>query len=112
MSFTKSEIARIAQLARLATSENVLEHSNQSGNKQETAFLNSIADDLSNILNLIKKIEEVDTKDVEPMSHPYPMLQRLRTDVVTEPNVVTEMQAIAPADSAKDNLYIVPPVIE
>ena len=44
------------------------------------------------------------------MAHPLNMAQRLRPDVVTEPDGRAAFQAIAPATEA--GLYLVPRVIE
>jgi aspartyl-tRNA(Asn)/glutamyl-tRNA(Gln) amidotransferase subunit C len=44
------------------------------------------------------------------MAHPLDMPQRLRPDVVTEPDRRDDLQATAPATEA--GLYLVPRVIE
>jgi len=44
------------------------------------------------------------------MSHPLDAVQRLRADVVSEPNQRDALQAIAPA--VADGLFLVPKVIE
>lgn len=109
MSFNKNDVAKLALLARLAIPDN---HPNNHIDKTDLSSADSIADDLSNILKLIAKISSVDTKNVLPMAYPYSMQPHLRADVVTEPNVVAAMQAIAPVNGAKDNLYVVPLVVE
>lgn len=68
-----------------------------------------IADELSAILAFIEQMNEVDTGDMIPMAHPLDMTQRLRADVVTEPDRREELQAHAPA--VRDGLYLVPRVI-
>ena len=95
MSLDQSDIAKIANLARLAVDES------------ETAQL---SDALSRILDLVDTMEQVDTSGVEPMAHPLHMAQRLREDVVTEENIRDKVQTIAPA--AENGLYLVPKVIE
>jgi aspartyl-tRNA(Asn)/glutamyl-tRNA(Gln) amidotransferase subunit C len=52
----------------------------------------------------------VDTANVEPMSHPQEVMQRLREDRVTESDQRELFQSIAPA--VEDGLYLVPKVIE
>ena len=68
-----------------------------------------IAGELSAILAFIEQMNEVDTDGVVPMAHPLDMTQRLRADVVTEPDRRKELQANAPA--VRDGLYLVPRVI-
>ncbi|MEJ2591718.1 MAG: Asp-tRNA(Asn)/Glu-tRNA(Gln) amidotransferase subunit GatC [Candidatus Thiodiazotropha sp.] len=95
MALDRSDVERIAHLARMALDEN-----------QADAYAN----DLSNILGLVEQLESADTDDVEPMSHPLHMVQRLRPDVVTESDHREEYQSIAP--SVEDGLFLVPRVIE
>ena len=68
-----------------------------------------IAGELSAILAFIEQMNEVDTGDMDPMAHPLDMTQRLRADVVTEPDRREELQAHAPA--VRDGLYLVPRVV-
>ena len=56
------------------------------------------------------QLSQADTTDVVPMAHPLDAAQRLRPDVVTEPDRRDENQENAPAVS--DGLYLVPKVIE
>lgn len=95
MSLERKEVEKIAHLARLAV-----------GDEQ----LDRVASDLSNILDLVEQMSEVDTADVTPMAHPLHMVQRLREDEVTETDRRERNQAIAPA--AESGLYLVPRVIE
>jgi len=95
MSLSRSDVERIAHLARLAIDE-----------EQIPAY----AEDLSNILHLVEQLQAVDTEDVQPMAHPQDLPQRLRPDEVTETNQRDKFQALAPA--VEDGLYLVPKVIE
>lgn len=95
MSLTPDEVAKIAHLARLAVTD------------EEQA---AVASDLSSILDLVEQMNQVDTKDVVPMSHPLHMTQRLRTDAVSEADQREKFQSIAPA--VENGLYLVPKVIE
>ncbi len=95
MSLEKSEVDKIAHLARLSVSGQALE---------------PIAADLSNILNLVEQMNAVDTEGVQPMAHPLDMVQRLRGDRVTETDQRDLFQSIAPA--TEQGLYLVPKVIE
>ncbi len=95
MSLTADEVRKIAYLARLSIQEENIQ---------------TYADKLSGILDLVAQMEAVGTDQVEPMAHPQHMTQRLREDVVTESNQRDKFQAIAPATEA--GLYLVPKVIE
>jgi aspartyl-tRNA(Asn)/glutamyl-tRNA(Gln) amidotransferase subunit C len=89
------QIAKIAELARLELSA-----SDAAALQQE----------LNGILAMVDRMQAVDTRGVEPMSHPQQAMQRLREDDVTERDQREKHQAIAPA--TEDGLYLVPKVIE
>ena len=95
MSLQKSDIEKIAHLARLSIDENAIP---------------SYADNLSNILQLVEQMNAVDTRDITPMAHPLSESQRLRDDVITETNQREHFQQIAP--QTVNGLYLVPKVIE
>ncbi|THB64847.1 MAG: Asp-tRNA(Asn)/Glu-tRNA(Gln) amidotransferase subunit GatC [Gammaproteobacteria bacterium] len=95
MTLAASDVKNIAHLARLNVEDD------------DAA---KYAVDLSNILNLVEQLNSVDTADVTPMAHPLDMVQRLREDAVTEPNLREEYQQVAP--KTEDGLYLVPKVIE
>jgi len=95
MSLTRSEVEKIAHLARLALRE------------EDIA---SYTRTLSDILGLVEQMSAVDTQGVVPMAHPLDMVQRLRPDEVTESDQRDKFQAIAP--QVEGGLYLVPKVIE
>ena len=95
MSLTSEDIQKIAYLARLNLSV------------EEIAFYTP---QLSTILHFIEQMNQVDTKEVEPLAHPLDLSQRLRPDVITEINLREIYQSIAPQVEA--GLYLVPKVIE
>lgn len=95
MALDKSEVEKIAHLARL--------HVDQ-GEAEE------VTKRISDILGLIDKMQAVDTENIKPLSHPLDAVQRLRKDEVTETDRRDELQNIAPATDA--GLYLVPKVIE
>ena len=66
-------------------------------------------DSMTNILNLVEQMQEVDTTGIEPMANPLDAVQRLRPDKVSEPNQRDKFQEIAPIIEA--GLYLVPKVI-
>jgi aspartyl-tRNA(Asn)/glutamyl-tRNA(Gln) amidotransferase subunit C len=95
MSLSEEQVGQIAYLARLSLSDEQL--------KSNTKELN-------NILELVEQLTEIDTDDIEPMSHPLHMTQRLREDKVTEQDQSESFQAIAPKTGKRH--YLVPTVIE
>ena len=66
--------------------------------------------DLSNVLQLVEQMNELDTSGITPMAHPLDATQRLRDDVVSEGNLRDKFQSIAP--DVDKGLYRVPKVIE
>ena len=66
--------------------------------------------ELNGILALVERMAEVDTRAIEPMSHPEDAGQRLRDDRVTEKDEREGFQRAAP--KVEDGLYLVPKVIE
>ncbi len=65
---------------------------------------------LEAVFGLIEQLQSVDTRGVEPMTHPGEAGLRLRDDVADEPQRREEYQAVAP--SVERGLYLVPRVIE
>ncbi|MDP9082212.1 MAG: Asp-tRNA(Asn)/Glu-tRNA(Gln) amidotransferase subunit GatC [Pseudomonadota bacterium] len=95
-SFTRQDVEKIAQLARLSITE-----------QEMPVYVTS----LSSILNFVADLSRVQTGTVEPMAHPLDgQHQRLRGDEVTETDHHEKYQANAPAVQA--GLYVVPRVIE
>jgi len=95
MSLNRTDVEKIAHLARLAVSDTEAE---------------GYSKDLSGILELVEQMNSVDTGEVTPMAHPLHMAQRLRPDEVRETDQRELFQSIAPATEA--GLYLVPKVIE
>ncbi|WP_462381488.1 Asp-tRNA(Asn)/Glu-tRNA(Gln) amidotransferase subunit GatC [Pseudomonas sp. Marseille-QA0892] len=95
MTLERSDVEKIAHLARLGLAEADLPRTTQT---------------LNNILGLIDAMQAVDTDGVAPLAHPLETTQRLRPDVVTEENRRDRYQAVAPA--VENGLYLVPKVIE
>jgi len=90
------EIRKIAHMARIQITDDEIE-------KYE---------DIGDILELAKEIADIDTANIEPMSHPLlNMSQRLRKDEVTEPDQRKQLQAISPSET-EAGLYLVPGVFE
>jgi len=95
MALDKTEVEKIAHLARLHISES------------ETI---DVTTRITDILTLIDQMQSVDTEAVEPLAHPRDMVQRLRVDEITEDNQRDRLQQLAPA--SEDGLYLVPKVLE
>ncbi|MEY6432275.1 Asp-tRNA(Asn)/Glu-tRNA(Gln) amidotransferase subunit GatC [Thioalkalicoccus limnaeus] len=95
MSLTPSDIAKIADLARLAISDD---------------DARGYATELTSILDLVARMDRVDTSGIAPLAHPLDMVQRLRADEPCEPNQRSRFQKVAPL--TEDGLYLVPKVIE
>ncbi|MBT8766254.1 Asp-tRNA(Asn)/Glu-tRNA(Gln) amidotransferase subunit GatC [Pseudomonas boanensis] len=95
MALERSDVEKIAHLARLGLNE---------------ADIPRTTETLNNILGLIDAMQAVDTDGIEPLAHPLEATQRLRADRVTEENHRDAYQAIAPA--VENGLYLVPKVIE
>lgn len=95
MAFDKSEVEKVAHLARLHISD---------------ADADEVAGRITDILGLIDQMQSVDTEGVEPLAHSFEVEQRLRVDEVTETNQRERLQELAP--NSQDGLYLVPKVIE
>ena len=95
MSLDKSEVQKIAWLARLAIDKNDIA---------------SYCDELTDILDLMEQMNSIDTTDIVPLAHPLEVFPRLRVDNVTEIDQRENFQA--DSSKTKDGYYIVPKVIE
>ena len=95
MALDHSDVEQLAHLARIGLEE---------------ADIPAHVAKLTGIMNLIDKMQTVDTSGIEPLSHPLEITQRLRADQVTEGNQRDALQSIAPA--TEQGLYLVPRVIE
>ncbi|MCL1960183.1 MAG: Asp-tRNA(Asn)/Glu-tRNA(Gln) amidotransferase subunit GatC [Desulfovibrionaceae bacterium] len=99
MSLIRTDIDRIAHLARLELDE--------SQGERLLAKLNGF-------FGIVEAMRAVDTTGVEPLAHPVAALRdiqlRLRDDLVTEPDQRAANQRSAPA--VEDGLFLVPKVIE
>ena len=70
----------------------------------------SLKKELESILELVAKMDSVNTESVVPMSHPLDISQPLRKDEVTEKDDRKNLQKNAPLKKA--GLFIVPKVID
>ena len=95
MSLTSDDVKRVAKLARLGLTD--------VETTETLAQLNSV-------LELVDQMQQIDTDNVAPLSHPLELKQILRADAVAETNQRDKLQAIAPQAGA--GLYLVPRVVE
>jgi aspartyl-tRNA(Asn)/glutamyl-tRNA(Gln) amidotransferase subunit C len=95
MALNTTDVEKIAHLARLQIND---------------SDIREVGQRISNILQMIDQMQNVDTREVTPMAHPFDAAQRLRSDQVTEQDQRDYLQRIAPA--TQDGLYLVPKVIE
>ena len=99
MSLTSTDIARIANLARL---------------ELQPAESARLLTQINGFFDIVEQMRAVDTTGVEPLAHPVAAIQditlRLRDDVVSEPNQREANQQSAPA--VERGLFLVPKVIE
>ena len=95
MTLTKAEIARVALLARLELREDMIE---------------TMTGQLGDVLAYIEKLSELDTSDVEPMSHPGSLHNVFRED--TPAASLATKDALKNAPEQADGFFRVPRVIE
>ncbi len=62
--------------------------------------------DMGRMLDYIDKLGELDTTDVEPMSHVFPVQNVFREDEVTNGEMREQLLANAPQE--KDGMFMVP----
>jgi aspartyl-tRNA(Asn)/glutamyl-tRNA(Gln) amidotransferase subunit C len=99
MSLTSTDIARLANLARL---------------ELQPAESTRLLGQMNDFFAIVEKMRAVDTTGLEPLAHPVAAIQdialRLREDTVSEPNQREANQQSAPA--VERGLFLVPKVIE
>ena len=95
MHIGQTTVKRIARLARIKITED------------EAAALEG---ELSNILDWVEQLGELDTDNVEPMTRVVPMQLKMREDGVTDGNKVDDITANAPMQ--EDGFFVVPKIVE
>ena len=95
MSVTLKDVEHIAELARLKFSEEELE---------------SFTHQLNQILEYVEKLKELDTENVEPLSHPVEGNNAFREDEL-KPSINRE-EALKNAPDSDDEFFKVPKVID
>jgi aspartyl-tRNA(Asn)/glutamyl-tRNA(Gln) amidotransferase subunit C len=105
MSLDKDTVARIARLARLKVPDDELA---------------PLAGELSGILAWIEQLNEVDTKNVEPMASVSDVKLPMREDKVTHGGIAEKVLAnapggavyVEPTDKNAGGFFTVPKVVE
>ena len=95
MSLDEATVARIAGLARI---------------KIDPEKCQALASELTNILDWIEQLNEVDTDDVAPMTSVGEAKLALRADEVTDGDKAEKILANAPEQ--QDGHFVVPKVVE
>jgi aspartyl-tRNA(Asn)/glutamyl-tRNA(Gln) amidotransferase subunit C len=95
MPITRQDVEQIADLAKLHLTPENREKVQQS---------------LSDVLQLVDRIQQADVEDVKPMRHPRDARQLLRADKVTESSRKQALLALAPETDG--DYYLVPKVVE
>lgn len=89
---TRDDVAHVADLARLALSDDELD---------------TFTEQLAAVLDHAADVEALDVADVPPTSHPVPLENVLRDDVVTP--TLDRAEVLAQAPSVEDDRFRVPP---
>lgn len=95
MSVDIDTVKRIAQLARIAVSE------------EEAQGLQG---ELNTILGWVEQLGELDVDDVEPMTSVVQVEMKKRQDVVNDGGIAGDIVANAP--ETEDHYFVVPKVVE
>lgn len=95
MKVDRNTVRDIAHLARITVAEDEIER---------------LEGELSNILDWIEQLDEVDTDGVEPMTCTVTMTMKKRRDEVNDGGIADDVVANAPERA--DHYFVVPKVIE
>ena len=90
----REDVAHVATLARLQLTDDEL-----------TTF----TEQLAKVLDHAADVEALDLADVPPTTHPYPLVNVLRSDEVGPTLDPAEVLAVAP--SAEEGRFRVPPIL-
>jgi len=95
MSMDKDTARKVARLSSIEVSDNEIE---------------SVAPQLSGILEWIEQLREVDTDNVEPLANVVNIELALREDKVTDGDCAEKVLANAPEET--QDFFVVPKVVE
>ncbi|MEY9838951.1 MULTISPECIES: Asp-tRNA(Asn)/Glu-tRNA(Gln) amidotransferase subunit GatC [Streptomycetaceae] len=91
---TREEVAHLARLSRLELKAEELDH---------------FAEQLNDIVDAVARVSEIAAEDVPPTSHPLPLTNVMRPDVV-RPSL-TPAEALAGAPAAEEQRFRVPQIL-
>ncbi|AEW96683.1 MULTISPECIES: Asp-tRNA(Asn)/Glu-tRNA(Gln) amidotransferase subunit GatC [Streptomycetaceae] len=91
---TREEVAHLGRLSRLELKDEELDH---------------FAGQLDEIIGAVARVAEVATEDVTPTSHPLPLTNVMRPDVV-RPSL-TPQQALSGAPAQEQQRFKVPQIL-
>src|SRR5690625_4092865 len=89
-----AEVARVAALARIELTQDEIER---------------LAGELDVIADAVAKVSEVVGPDVPATSHPLPLTNVMRDDVVEEP--LSQEEALSGAPASEDGQFLVPQIL-
>jgi aspartyl-tRNA(Asn)/glutamyl-tRNA(Gln) amidotransferase subunit C len=95
MSVDNATVKRVARLARI---------------KVKDEDVPRLAGELNQILNFVEQLNEVNVKNIEPMTSVVDMDMRKRADVVTDGHYPKDVTKNAPVSD--DDFFAVPKVVE
>lgn len=95
MQIDEGTVRRIARLARVKVTD---------------AEAKGLESELTQILQWVEQLGEVDTSNVEPMTRVVPIALKQRDDVVTDGEIAGDVTKNAPM--TEDHFYVVPKVVE
>lgn len=88
-------VKKIAHLARIKVSDDDVKH---------------LETELSNIMDWVEQLSEVDTDGVQPLTSVVDATLRMRADIVNDGGYPEDIVKNAP--SSEDNFFVVPKVVE
>lgn len=92
---SRDDVAHLARLARLSLSDAEIDH---------------FSDQLAVILQAVERVGEVAAANIPPTSHPIPMTNVWREDVVTPG--LSPRDALAAAPAVEDERFRVPRILD
>ncbi|WP_208440948.1 Asp-tRNA(Asn)/Glu-tRNA(Gln) amidotransferase subunit GatC [Bartonella raoultii] len=95
MSVDQETVKRVAHLARIAIHDDEAQR---------------MTKELNVILGFVEQLNEVDVKNVEPLTSVMPMILRMREDNITDGNKAADIVANAPV--TEDNFFLVSKIVE
>ena len=95
MSINKNQVKKVAKLSRISLDD---------------IKLDSLSKDLDSILNFVKELNKVDTKEIEPLSSIVDKKLEPRSDKINDGKIKKEILKNSP--NKNDDFFIVPKVVE